>query len=113
MSDTSARTAYISSILAGWPPLTLEQQAVINRNLHGAEGVHTPKRASAFELAERKKSREREAAMKAARKSSLAMTACDVCNLQPEAHRIRQANSVDMHEWQPGRAEKLMKRAAE
>ena len=113
MNDTNARAAYISSILADWPPLTSEQQSVISRNLHGADGVHTPKRASAFELAERKKVNERESAMRAARKSSLAMPACDVCNLQPEAHRIRQANSVDMHEWQPGRAEKLMKRAAE
>lgn len=108
---TNSRADYISSILADWPPLTLEQKAVINNNLHGADGFRRPTPASASELSERKKARERDAAMKAARKASLAMTACDVCNLRPEVHRIRQANSVDMHEWQSGRAEKLMKRA--
>jgi hypothetical protein len=53
---------------------------------------------------------EREDALKEARKAALALTACDVCNLQPEAHSIRRAQHIDMHEWVPGRAEKVMAR---
>jgi hypothetical protein len=63
-------------------------------------------------LAQRKKLYEREAALKAAKKLAESMTACDVCNLQPDVHHMQRARGMDMHEWQPGRAEKLMKMEA-
>ena len=106
--------ARVRAEVATWPPLTEEQQRVIAYNLYGIghNGRKIGTGPSEYELKQRKEAYERDEALKKAKKAAEAMTACDVCNLQPEAHRIRQANSVDMHQWQPGRAEKLMKRTA-
>jgi hypothetical protein len=74
-------------------------------------GGHVPYSGpSEYELEQRRKAQKREDALKKAQKAALALTACDVCNLQPEVHHIRRAQRIDMHEWVPGRAEKVMAR---
>lgn len=99
---------YAKRLVATWPLPSLEQRRRVTILLYGdTEPAFTG--PSEYELEQRRKAQEREDALKKAQQAALAMTACDVCNLQPDQHRYRQASTVDMHEWQPGRAEKLMK----
>jgi hypothetical protein len=100
------RKPYFDALLADWPEPTPRQAAIIRYNL----GLDPAPYAgpSEYELAQRRKIQEREDALKEARKAALALTACDVCNLQPEVHNIRRAQRIDMHEWVPGRAEKFI-----
>jgi hypothetical protein len=103
------RHQYIMSILKDWPEPTERQRRTITNLLYGdpAPGKTGP---SAYELEQRRKAAEREEALKQARQAALAMTACDVCNLQPDQHKYAERTGIDSHEWQPGRAKKLMKR---
>lgn len=108
-TQTTTRAAYISSILAAWPPLTPQQQNAIGSLLGAGEGATVISAGpSEWEMAKWKELAEREDAIKAAKKLAESMTACDVCNLQPEVHHMRRGLGISMHEWQPGRAEKLM-----
>jgi hypothetical protein len=103
---------YFDKILAGWPEPT-EKQIRTMHHLLGPTGGSGPAPytgPSEYELQQRQQAREREDALKKAQKAALALTACDVCNLQPEVHHIRRAQRIDMHEWVPGRAEKVMAR---
>lgn len=101
---------YADRITSTWPPLTEAQQRVVAYNLYGIDHLGRTAGAgpSAYELKQREEANEREEALKKARKAALAMTACDVCNLQPDAHHFSQRRGIDSHEWTPGRAEKLM-----
>lgn len=106
------RHQYIFGILADWPEPTEQQARTIQYLLGPNGGVGPAPRTgpSEYELEQRRKDQEREDALKEARNAALALTACDVCNLQPEVHHIRKAQRIDMHDWVPGRAEKVMNR---
>lgn len=101
---------YADRITATWPLPTEAQQRVIAYNLYGIDHMGRTAGAgpSAYELEERKKANERAEALANARKAALAMTACDVCNLQPDAHQFSERHGIDSHEWTPGRAEKIL-----
>jgi len=92
--------------VATWPPLTPELARRVGA-IFGVD-VKVAARTSEYELEERRKMYEREAAIKAAKALAESLTACDVCNLQPDAHRYMQATSIDSHEWTPGRADKVL-----
>jgi hypothetical protein len=104
------RAAYFEAILVDWPEPTDAQRKFIEYQLSGGVGPAPSTGPSSYELEQRRKAQEREDALKEARKAAMALTACDVCNLQPEVHEIRRAQRIDMHEWVPGRAEKVMAR---
>jgi len=111
--NAETRKAYIDGILADWPPPTPQQARIIAENLYpGSAAPSGPREPSAWELEQRRKENERAHALKQAKKAAESLTACDVCNLQPEVHGIRRSMGADMHDWQPGRAEKLLKRKA-
>lgn len=100
---------YAARVVGAWPAPTTEQQAVIRRYLYGIEETQeSPSKPSEYELEQRRKQQEREQALCEAKKAALALTACDVCNLQPDAHWVRRGQGIDMHEWMPGRAEKII-----
>jgi len=104
------RDEHIQKLLADWPPLTLDQAHKLrvllypNHKHPAADRGPTP-----HEIEPRRKQREREDALAAAKKLAESLTACDVCDIQPEQHYYAQRGAIDMHEWQPGRAEKIMK----
>jgi hypothetical protein len=104
------QAAHIASLLTDWPEPSPHQRRTIAHLLYGdpAPGSAGP---SEYEIEQNRKAAERDQALRQARKAAEAMTACDVCNLQPDAHSIRRAQGIDMHEWTPGRADKLMKKA--
>ena len=93
--------------VAKWPPLTPELRQRV-AEIFGVEARLSRTGPSEYELEQRRKAQERADALKAAQQAALALTACDVCNLQPDQHVYAQRRSIDSHEWQPGRAEKIM-----
>jgi hypothetical protein len=103
------RQRYLGELLAEWPEPTAKQENLIDRLVFNV-GPAPAAGPSEYELEQRRKAQAREDALKEARTAALALTACDVCNLQPEVHHIRRAQRIDMHEWVPGRAEKVMAR---
>jgi len=112
MLPGESRDEYIARIVAGFPPPSAAQLDKVWALLGlGGSADRGPREPSAYELEQRRKENERLDALKKAKKAAEAMTACDVCNLQPEVHGIRRSMGADMHDWQPGRAEKLLKRA--
>jgi hypothetical protein len=105
------RAAHIDALLEDWPPLTPRQAKVVASLLYGediAKARHSE--PTAYEVEQRRKSQEREDALKSAKKLAEAMTACDVCDLQPDAHHYQKNYGMGYHEWIPGRAEKVMSR---
>lgn len=105
----AARDDYIKKILDDWPPLTSAQIDLISVIMYpGMVGRSGPRGPSAYELERRREAQEREDALKAARKLAESMTACDVCDLQPDAHRFMERRGIDSHEWMPGRAQKIL-----
>jgi hypothetical protein len=103
----AASAAYIESLLADWPEPSHQQRRTVMTLLYGEEAAR-PAGPSEWQLEQQRKADERGAALRDARKAALSLTACDVCNLQPEQHTYAQRGGIDSHEWTPGRAEKLL-----
>lgn len=108
--EEADRAAYIKKIVDEAPPPSLEQIVLIRRLLNLDRPADSPRGPTAHELEQQRKLREKEKALSDAKKLALSLTACDVCDIQPEQHYYAQKVSIDMHEWQPGRAEKIMNR---
>lgn len=104
--------AHVQKVLLAAPPLTDEQWDKIARVLRGAPAERVPRQPSPYELEQQRIAQEREEAIQFAERAAASMLACDVCNLPPVAHRV-QSNygAVGFHDWQPGRAQKLLKGA--
>lgn len=113
LSGHSASTkAYAASVVAAAPPVTPEIAAELARLLYGGPEArrYVPAAgASEQELDRQRKADERASELKKAKSLAESLTACDVCDLQPEAHDYQQAYGA-YHEWQPGRAARLLKR---
>lgn len=105
--QAAERAAHIESLLADWPEPSPQQRRTVMTLLYGEEAAR-PTGPSAFQLEQQRKAAEREEALQQARKAALSLTACDVCNLQPEQHAYAQRGGIDSHEWTPGRAEKVL-----
>lgn len=109
MTPDEKRAAYIARVVAEAPPLTAAQidglALLLRPETAAARG---PRQPSAYELEERRKEQERQAALHAAKKLAESLTECDACNLQPIAHSMNQLRAFGFHEWVPGRAEKVM-----
>lgn len=103
----SARAAYIEDLIKDWPPPTEKQTKLIIGLLYGSS-PRKPQGPSQWDLERQRKERELAEALSKARKAAAAMTACDVCNLQPDEHEYANRYSIDSHEWVPGRAERLL-----
>lgn len=108
MTNTINRADYIEALLADWPEPSPQQRRTVMGLLYG-EAAARPAGPSAYELEQQRKAAEREDALHNARKAAFALTACDVCNLQPEQHAYAQRGGIDSHEWTPGRADKIMR----
>lgn len=102
---------YVARVVAAAPPIsdeTLDLLAVIFAPaIRPGQDPHARREPSAAELERQRKAQEREDAKTAAKKLALSMTACDVCDLQPDVHEFQQKHGT-YHEWEPGRAEKIM-----
>jgi hypothetical protein len=110
--STETIEEYAKRIVADWPLPSQAQIDKISILLRGEDYHPGPRVPSAYELEQQRKVQERADALKAAQKLAEEMTACDVCNLQPNVHYIRRGMGIDSHEWTPGRAEKIMKMRA-
>jgi len=104
--QVAVNAAYIESLLADWPAPTPQQQRTVMGLLYG-EPAPSAAGPSEWQLEQQRVANEREEALRQARKAALALTACDVCNLQPEQHAYAQRAGIDSHEWTPGRADKI------
>lgn len=105
--------AHIKRIVAEAPPLSdaqLDYLAVLLRPvIHGNKPLG-PREPSAYELEQRRIEKERADGLRAAMKAAEALTACDICDLQPDAHTYQNA-TASYHEWEPGRAARVMGKA--
>lgn len=104
----SDRDAYIKKLVDDWPPLTDDQIWKLRKIMRLHEPADAPRGPSPYELEQQQKLREKEKALADAKKLALSLTACDVCDIQPEQHYYAQKGAIDMHEWQPGRAAKVL-----
>lgn len=102
------RDAYIQEVLAEWPPLTDEQIWTIRKLMDLDLPQGGPRKPTAYEVEQRRQDSERAQALRKAQKAALALTACDVCNLQPDEHQYANRFKIDAHQWTPGRAERIM-----
>jgi len=101
---------HIRDLAANWPTLSREQKDKLRILLRGdilPSGPYVPTPA---EIERERKAKEQAARLKKAEDLAAAMVACDVCDLPPVAHHVQDRYYGGYHEWQPGRAEKLMKR---
>jgi hypothetical protein len=101
--------AYITSLLEDWPAPSQQQRRTVMGLLYGTEAPASSG-PSEWELERQRQEQERADALQQARQAALSLTACDVCNLQPEQHAYAQRGGIDSHEWTPGRADKILKK---
>jgi hypothetical protein len=109
---TISRADYIAQTVAAAPPLSNEVIDYIAVLLSPQSGAEPGPRIISQAEAERQRiETERVTGLEAAKRLSASLMACDICDLPPEAHDAQQRYGA-FHEWQPGRAEKVMKRKA-
>ena len=104
--QAGVRAAYIARAIAEAPPISDEVIDRLAVMLNPRSRVDSGPSASVLE--ERRKWQEREDAMKAAKKLAESLTACDVCDLQPDAHTFQKSHGAGYHDWEPGRAARVM-----
>lgn len=109
MTDESLQRA-VAKALENFPPLTQAQKDKIWCILHPEHPLQ-PRELTPYEIEQRRleneRRRARNEAIAEAKRLSDAMLACDVCNLPPIAHTMQQRDGI-FHDWEPGRAQKIM-----
>lgn len=101
---------HMRDLIATWPPLTSDQKTKLRIILRGS-APPKPYAKTAIELEMERRAEAQRAQVKAAEDLAAAMIACDVCDLPPVAHTVQDRYYGGYHEWVPGRAEKIMKKA--
>jgi hypothetical protein len=99
--------AYAKALVAGWPEISKAQADRVAILLRGETVSPLPHQPTERELVARQEAEGRAMALQAAKDLALSLTACDVCDLQPETHNFQRSYG-DFHEWAPGRADRVV-----
>lgn len=99
--------AHVKELVKNWPPMTQGQIDRVSILLRG--DVETkPLPPAAADIERQRIENERLQAMESAQALAASLVACDVCDLPPEAHTRQKMYGSGYHDWEPGRADKIL-----